>query len=165
MRIRWKLLLITQLALVNLACPANTQGLSPISFDELQPIFDRSIQLNRDVASAARGIIVARAGVANAICYFKLSMSVTEFNSELLRLQTLVVIAEDLHDPYDARTVLSQVKDISSTLLKTIEEDRPFVNQVPSDCPTTSFIAVKAQELLNVYTSATPVLRAIVKRI
>jgi len=164
MRSGWKIL-ITKLAFASLACSASAQVLSPIAFEELQPISDRSVQLSGDVESAARGILVAHAGVQSAVCYFELSMSVIEFNHELLRLQTLILISDDMHDAYDLRKVLSQVKDISAKLLKTIEGDRSFVNRVPSDCPTTSFVAVKAQELLNLYTSATPVLRAIVKRI
>jgi len=164
MRIGWKLL-ITKLALASLACSASAQGLSPIALEELKPIFDRSAQLNRDVLSAARGILVARAGLTNAQCFFQLSLSLTELNFELVRLQTLVFLADEMHDPYDVRTVLSQVKDISATLLKTIEDDRTSVNRVPSDCPTNSFVAVKAQEVLNLYTAATPVLRSILKRL
>ena len=134
MRIGWKVF-FTKLALASLACSASAQGLSSIAFEELQPIADRSLQLSRDVESASRGIAIARAGVANAVCYFELSaMSVTEFNSELLRLQTLILISDDMHDPYDVRKVLSQVKNISVQLLKTIEDDRSFVNRVPSDC-------------------------------
>ncbi len=163
MRVGWKLL-IAQLALASVVCSASAQGLSPIAFEELKPIAERSLQLNGDVTSATRGILVARAGVPNALCLMKLSMSVTEFNSELLRLQTLILISDGMHDTYDVRMVLAQVKDISATLLKSIEADRPFVNQVPSDCPTTAFVAVKAQELLNIYTAATPLLRSIVTR-
>ena len=164
MCIRWKLL-TTIAALASVAFSAGAQGLSPIAFEELKPIAERSLQLNGDVTSATRGILLARAGVTNAICFINLSMSVTEFNSELLRLQTLILIADEMHDPYDARKVLLQVKDISATLLKGIEADRPFVNHVPADCPTTAFVAVKAQELLNIYTSAAPLLRSIVARI
>ena len=157
--------LMTIFALASLTCSARAQGLSPIAFEELKPIFDRALQLNRDVLSAERGILIARAGLANAQCFFLLSLSLTELNSDLLRLQTLVLIADDMHDPYDLRSVLSQVKDVAVTLLKTIEDDRPSVNRVPSNCPTNSFVAVKAQELLNLYTSTTPVLRAIVNRL
>ena len=139
-------------------------NLSPIAFEELGPIFDRTLQLQRDVLSAGKGIVTARAGLPNASCFLLLSQSLTQFTSELLRLQTLVLIAEDMHDPYDVKAVLSQVKDVSAALLKTIEADRPSVNQVPSNCPTNNFVAAKAQELLNLYTSATPVLRTIVSR-
>jgi hypothetical protein len=100
--------------------------------------------LQRDVLSAGKGIVTARAGLPNALCFFQLSQSLTQFTSELLRLQTLVLIADDMHDPYDGKAVLSQVKDVSAALLKTIEADRPSVNRVPSNCPTNNFVAVKA---------------------
>ena len=103
-------------------------------------------------------------GCRTRLCFLQLSQSLTQLTSELLHLQTLVLIAEDMHDPYDVKAVLSQVKDISGALLKTIEDDRPSVNRVPSNCPTNNFVAVKAQELLNLYTSATPILRTIVSR-
>ena len=106
----------------------------------------------------------ARAGLTNALCFLQLYQSVAQFNSELLRLQTLVLLEGDMHDPYDARTVLAHIKDGSVGLIERIEADRPYVNRVPSNCPTSGFVAAKAQELLNLYTFATPVLRAIVSR-
>jgi len=57
------------------------------------------------------------------------------------------------------------VKDISVELVKTSQGDRPSVNQVPSNCPTNSFVAAKAQETLNLYTSVTFALSAIVSHI
>ena len=135
-----------------------------IALEELAPIFDRTVQLQRDVLSAGNGIVAARAGLPNALCFLQLSQSLTQFTSEVLRLQTLVLIADDMRDPYDVKAVLSQVKDVSAALLKTIEADRPSVNRVPSNCPANNFVAAKAQELLNLYTSAAPVLRTIVNR-
>jgi hypothetical protein len=164
MRTGWKLLMV-KLVFASLACSAGAQGLSPITFEELKPIFDRTIQLQRDVLSAGKGIATARAGLSNTLCFLELSQSLTQLTSEQLRLQTLILIADEMHDPYDVRTVMLQIKDVAAALLKVIEADRPAVNRVPSDCPTNNFVAVKAQELLNLYTSATPVLRAMVSRI
>jgi hypothetical protein len=142
----------------------NIPQISPIRFEDLQPVFDRAIQLQKDVLSAGKGIVDARAGLTNALCFLQLYQSVAQFNSELLRLQTLVLIEGDMHDPYDARTVFAHIKDGSVGMIERIEADRPYVNRVPSNCPTNGFVAAKSQELLNLYTFATPVLRAIVSR-
>jgi hypothetical protein len=164
MRTGWKLLMV-KLALASVTCSASAQGLSPIAFEELKPVFDRTIQLQRDVLSAGKGIVAARAGLSNALCFFELSQNLTQLTSELLRLQTLVLIADDMHDPYDVRTVLSQVKDVAAVLLKTIEADRPTVNRVPSDCPTNNFVAAKSSGTAESVHICNPVLRAIVSRI
>jgi len=81
--------------------PASTQGLSPISFDELSPLLQKAIQLQGDVGSAGRGIATARTGLSNALCFLLLSESLTHLNAGLLRLQTVVVLAEKMRDPYD----------------------------------------------------------------
>jgi hypothetical protein len=143
----------------------NIPQISPVRFEDLQPIHDRATQLQKDVLSAGKGLTDARAGLSNALCFLLLSQSLTQFNSELLRLQVLVYLAEDMHDPYDLRKVLSAVKDTSVDLIETIDADRPSVNRVPSNCPTNGFVAAKAQELLSLYTSASPVLRSIASRI
>jgi hypothetical protein len=70
-----------------------------------------------------------------------------------------------MHDPDDAQMVLSQIKDGSVALLARTETDRRSINQTPNSCPTNTFVAVKAQELLNLYTSATSALRTIVSRL
>jgi hypothetical protein len=70
-----------------------------------------------------------------------------------------------MHDPDDAKIVVSQLKDGSVRLQGRIEIDRPSVNQTPNNCETNSFVAVKAQELLNLYTSTTSALRKIISRI
>jgi hypothetical protein len=162
---RWWKILIIKLALASVACSASAQGLSPIALEELQPVFDRTIQLQRDVISAGRGIVAARTGLTNSLCFSALSVSLTLLSADLLRLQTLVFLAEQMHDPYDAQTVLSQIKDGSVALLARIETDRRSINQTPNSCPTNTFVAVKAQELLNLYTSATSALRTIVSRL
>ena len=109
--------------------------------------------------------MAARTGLTNSLCFSALSVSLTLLSADLLRLQTLVFLAEQMHDPYDAQTVLSQIKDGSVALLARIETDRRSINQTPNSCPTNTFVAVKAQELLNLYTSATSALRTIVSRL
>jgi hypothetical protein len=161
----WKLL-IAQLALASVICSASAQGqFSPISFDELRPVFERTIQLQKDVMSAGKGIMAARSSLTNALCFALLSTSLTLLVADLYQLQTLVFLAEKMHDPDDAKIVLSQLKDDSVRVQERIEIDRSSVNQTPNICETNTFVAVKAQELLNLYTSTTSALRKIISRI
>jgi hypothetical protein len=165
MLIGWKLL-VAKLILVSVACSASAQGqFSPISFDELQPVFEQTAQLQKDVVSAGKGIVDARAGLTNALCFASLSTSVTLLNTDLWRLQTFVFLAEQMHDHHDAQMVLSQIKDNSVAVQERIAADRLSVNQTPSSYPTNTFVAVKAQEVLNLYTSTTSALGKIVKRL
>jgi hypothetical protein len=164
----WKLL-IAKLTLASVACSASAQGqFSPISFDELQPVFERTLQLQRDVMSTGKGILVGRqsqTGLTNSLCFLSLSTSLAHLTADLWRLQTLIRLAEQMHDPDDARIVLLQIKDGSVNLQARLEADRPSVNQTPNNCETNAFVATKAQELLNLYTSTTSTLRKIVGRI
>jgi hypothetical protein len=165
MRIGWNLL-VAKWILVSVACSASAQGqFSPISFDELQPVFEQTAQLQKDVVSAGKGIVDARAGLSNALCFASLSTSITLLNADLWRLQTLIFLAEQMHDPHDAQMVLSQIKDNSIAAQERIAADRLSVNQTPSSCPTNIFVAMKAQEVLNLYTSTTSALGKIVKRL
>ena len=113
MRIGWKLLTV-KLVLVSLVGFASAQGLSPIPSGEIDPLFGKALQLHGDVLDAERGIVAARAGLSSFMCFANLSYSLVEFIHDLQRLQMLLFIANEMHDPYDVQTVMSQVKDIST---------------------------------------------------
>jgi hypothetical protein len=144
----WKLL-IAKLALASFVCAASAQAqFSPISFDELKPVFEQTLQLQRDVTSAGKAIVAARAGLTNSLCFAALSTSLTLLTADLLHLQTLVRLAEQMHDPEDAKIALSQLKDGSVALHARILADRSSVSQTPDNCEANSFVAEKTQELL-----------------
>jgi hypothetical protein len=158
---------MAKLALASVVCSASAQGLSPIT-TELTPVFERTLQLNRDIHSAWGAILTARpnqTALQNSLCFTALAESTTLLTADLFHLITLIYLANKMHDADDTKEVLSLIKDGSVNLQSRIEKDRRSVNQTPNDCPTNSFVAVKAQEVLNLYTSTTSALREIIGRI
>jgi hypothetical protein len=179
MRLGWKLLMFQQLAnrliryaiaslfVFSILLPslAGAFVLSPNDQERFDGLLERTIQLQSDTLAAHQGTLGGPAFVRDAQCYFDLVVNLTEVRLELSHLQSVVSLSVLMIDPRDDRTVLSELKQDMVSFLKSVERDRAIVNRVPGHCPMSSFIAAKAQEMLNLYTAATSLVREVSSRI
>jgi hypothetical protein len=127
-------------------------------FKQIADLQQRAAQLNLDILSAEKGYAV-RSSMLDVTCFGVARTDATLLTSQSLRLMTVIFIAVQMRDPDDARVVTKAVNDIAKELLENIRLSRPRLNELPGACPSNSFLSAKVQELLNLYTSADPVLR------
>jgi hypothetical protein len=120
----------------------------------------REDTLSGDVLATARSSPLAAKN-----CLFDILGNLNEFQSEFNLISSLARLSTSMIDSGDERALLDELLDNAPFFLRSLERLRQGVNQATGHCSQDGAVAVKAQEVLNLYRDAASMVGSIIKKI
>jgi hypothetical protein len=150
---RWQISIVTFFVISLLT--ASADALDATDYTRLHDLSQKTIQLQRDILSANQG---ARGNAVD--CFEQLYTNLERVSLRIGFLDQMVSIAALMVNKSDEQTVLGAFKIEADQFLKQIELNRKGINLTAGYCSSGNVVALKAQEISQLYDEASSLLRS-----